>query len=90
MALAGPQVRPVQPGAPQPHEADAGHDEPAVGGARRAAGDVPDGAGRADALGVARGERLLIRGGTSSVGMAAASIAAALGAETAATTRRRH
>ncbi|WP_431923551.1 zinc-binding dehydrogenase [Amycolatopsis tucumanensis] len=42
------------------------------------------------AVGVARGERLLIRGGTSSVGMAAASIAPALGAETAATTRRRH
>ncbi len=46
--------------------------------------------GALDALGIARGERLLIRGGTSSVGMAAASIAAALGVETAATTRRPH
>lgn len=42
--------------------------------------------GALDALG--GGERLLIRGGTSSVGMAAASIAAAYGAEVAATTRR--
>jgi NADPH:quinone reductase-like Zn-dependent oxidoreductase len=40
-------------------------------------------------LGVAAGGRLLIRGGTSSVGMAAASIEAAHGLETAATTRRR-
>ncbi|MGI6876966.1 zinc-binding dehydrogenase [Amycolatopsis sp. 3B14] len=46
--------------------------------------------GALDALDVARGERLLIRGGTSSVGMAAASIAAALGVETAATTRQPH
>ncbi|MFD4190567.1 zinc-binding dehydrogenase [Amycolatopsis thermoflava] len=46
--------------------------------------------GALDALDIARGERLLIRGGTSSVGMAAASIAAALGVETAATTRRPH
>jgi NADPH:quinone reductase-like Zn-dependent oxidoreductase len=45
--------------------------------------------GSLDALGVAAGGRLLIRGGTSSVGMAAASIAAAHGLETAATTRRR-
>jgi NADPH:quinone reductase-like Zn-dependent oxidoreductase len=46
--------------------------------------------GSLDALGVepGRGERLLIRGGTSSVGLAAASIAAALGTELAATTRR--
>jgi NADPH:quinone reductase-like Zn-dependent oxidoreductase len=46
--------------------------------------------GSLDALGVgpaARG-RLLIRGGTSSVGMAAASIASGYGIETAATTRR--
>ncbi|HEY4024135.1 MAG TPA: zinc-binding dehydrogenase [Pseudonocardiaceae bacterium] len=43
--------------------------------------------GALDALGVEQG-RLLIRGGTSSVGMAAASIAAAHGVETAATTRR--
>lgn len=45
--------------------------------------------GSLDALGVgsARGGRLLIRGGPSSVGMAAASIAAGLGLETAATTR---
>jgi NADPH:quinone reductase-like Zn-dependent oxidoreductase len=43
--------------------------------------------GALDALGVVQG-RLLIRGGTSSVGMAAASIAAGLGIETAATTRR--
>jgi NADPH:quinone reductase-like Zn-dependent oxidoreductase len=46
--------------------------------------------GALDALGVrpdARG-RLLIRGGTSSVGMAAASIASGYGVETAATTRR--
>jgi NADPH:quinone reductase-like Zn-dependent oxidoreductase len=43
--------------------------------------------GALDALGAARG-RLLIRGGTSSVGMAAASIASGLGIETAATTRR--
>jgi NADPH:quinone reductase-like Zn-dependent oxidoreductase len=42
--------------------------------------------GALDALGVAPG-RLLIRGGTSSVGMAAASIAAGHGVETAATTR---
>lgn len=44
--------------------------------------------GSLDALGLAPGERLLIRGGTSSVGMAAASIASGHGAETAATTRR--
>ena len=35
------------------------------------------------------GERLLIRGGTSSVGMAAVSIASGYGAQIAATTRRR-
>jgi NADPH:quinone reductase-like Zn-dependent oxidoreductase len=47
--------------------------------------------GALDALGIAPGDRgrLLIRGGTSSVGMAAASIASAYGVETAATTRRR-
>jgi NADPH:quinone reductase-like Zn-dependent oxidoreductase len=46
--------------------------------------------GSLDALGVTPGGhgRLLIRGGTSSVGMAAASIAAGHGVETAATTRR--
>jgi NADPH:quinone reductase-like Zn-dependent oxidoreductase len=46
--------------------------------------------GSLDALGVGlRGQgRLLIRGGTSSVGMAAASIARGHGVETAATTRR--
>jgi NADPH:quinone reductase-like Zn-dependent oxidoreductase len=43
--------------------------------------------GSLDALGVAPGGRLLIRGGTSSVGMAAASIAAGHGVRTAATTR---
>src|SRR5919205_865480 len=47
--------------------------------------------GALDALGVetAGGQRLLIRGGTSSVGMAAASIASGHGMEIAATTRRR-
>ncbi|MFF5292508.1 zinc-binding dehydrogenase [Paractinoplanes globisporus] len=45
--------------------------------------------GSLDALGVAPGGRLLIRGGTSSVGMAAASIASAHGVEVAATTRRK-
>jgi NADPH:quinone reductase-like Zn-dependent oxidoreductase len=46
--------------------------------------------GSLDALGVVPGGqgRLLIRGGTSSVGMAAASIASGYGATTAATTRR--
>ncbi|HEY3688338.1 MAG TPA: zinc-binding dehydrogenase [Streptosporangiaceae bacterium] len=46
--------------------------------------------GSLDALGVGPGSggRLLIRGGTSSVGMAAASIASGYGVETAATTRR--
>ncbi|MEU9024086.1 zinc-binding dehydrogenase [Actinomadura sp. NPDC048394] len=44
--------------------------------------------GALDALGVGGG-RLLIRGGTSSVGMAALSIASAHGVETAATTRRK-
>src|SRR5207244_4913317 len=46
--------------------------------------------GSLDALGVGPGGqgRLLIRGGTSSVGMAAASIASGDGVETAATTRR--
>jgi NADPH:quinone reductase-like Zn-dependent oxidoreductase len=46
--------------------------------------------GSLDALGVVPGGqgRLLIRGGTSSVGMAAASIASGYGVETAATTRR--
>ncbi|WP_344314369.1 zinc-binding dehydrogenase [Fodinicola feengrottensis] len=46
--------------------------------------------GSLDALGVMPGDRrrLLIRGGTSSVGMAAASIASGYGLETAATTRR--
>lgn len=43
--------------------------------------------GSLEALGVGTG-RLLIRGGTSSVGMAAVSIAAGYGVETAATTRR--
>jgi NADPH:quinone reductase-like Zn-dependent oxidoreductase len=45
--------------------------------------------GSLDALGIAAGGpgRLLIRGGTSSVGMAAASIASGYGLETAATTR---
>lgn len=47
--------------------------------------------GALDALGVVpdRPGRLLIRGGTSSVGMAAASIASGHGIETAATTRQR-
>jgi NADPH:quinone reductase-like Zn-dependent oxidoreductase len=47
--------------------------------------------GSLDALGVVPGGqgRLLIRGGTSSVGMAAASIASGYGAETTATTRRK-
>jgi NADPH:quinone reductase-like Zn-dependent oxidoreductase len=44
--------------------------------------------GSLDTLELAADDRLLIRGGTSSVGMAAASIAAGHGAETAATTRR--
>ena len=46
--------------------------------------------GSLDTLGVGPGApgRLLIRGGTSSVGMAAASIASGYGLETAATTRR--
>jgi NADPH:quinone reductase-like Zn-dependent oxidoreductase len=46
--------------------------------------------GSLDALGVGPGDqgRLLIRGGTSSVGMAAASIASGYGVTTAATTRR--
>ena len=46
--------------------------------------------GSLDALGIAPGGqgRLLIRGGTSSVGMAAASIASGYGVATAATTRR--
>lgn len=44
--------------------------------------------GALDTLGLQPGDRLLIRGGTSSVGMAAASLAAAQGVETAATTRR--
>lgn len=44
--------------------------------------------GALDVLGVGPGDRLLIRGGTSSVGLAAASIASAGGAEVAATTRR--
>jgi NADPH:quinone reductase-like Zn-dependent oxidoreductase len=46
--------------------------------------------GSLDALGVVPGQgRLLIRGGTSAAGMAALSIAAGYGIETAATTRRR-
>lgn len=45
--------------------------------------------GALDAAGVEPGGRLLVRGGTSSVGMAAASMAAGQGVETAATTRRR-
>ncbi|MBV9846557.1 MAG: zinc-binding dehydrogenase [Kutzneria sp.] len=44
--------------------------------------------GSLDALGVGPGGRLLIRGGTSSVGMAAASIASGHGVKIAATTRR--
>jgi len=44
--------------------------------------------GALDALGIRPGEQLLIRGGTSSVGMAAASIAHGHGVEIAATTRR--
>jgi NADPH:quinone reductase-like Zn-dependent oxidoreductase len=44
--------------------------------------------GALDAVGVVPGGRLLIRGGTSSVGMAAASIASGHGLEVAATTRR--
>src|SRR6185312_7318711 len=54
-------------------------------GSLNALGIVPDGA----AGGGPRGRgRLLIRGGTSSVGMAAASIASGYGLATAATTRR--
>jgi NADPH:quinone reductase-like Zn-dependent oxidoreductase len=44
--------------------------------------------GAFDTLGIQPGGRLLIRGGTSSVGMAAASIAHGHGVEVAATTRR--
>src|SRR5215470_17690047 len=44
--------------------------------------------GAIDALGLRPGSRLLIRGGTSSVGLAAASIAHGHGVEVAATTRR--
>ncbi len=44
--------------------------------------------GALDALGIRPGEQLLIRGGTSSVGLAAASIAHGLGIEVAATSRR--
>jgi NADPH:quinone reductase-like Zn-dependent oxidoreductase len=44
--------------------------------------------GSLDALGIEPGSRLLIRGGTSSVGLAAASIAFGHAIETAATTRR--
>lgn len=44
--------------------------------------------GALDTLGIRPGERLLIRGGTSSVGLAAASIAHGHGVEIAATTRR--
>ncbi|HET6738268.1 MAG TPA: zinc-binding dehydrogenase [Kribbella sp.] len=44
--------------------------------------------GALDALGIEHGGRLLIRGGTSSVGMAAAAIAVAHGVETAVTTRQ--
>jgi NADPH:quinone reductase-like Zn-dependent oxidoreductase len=44
--------------------------------------------GAFDTLGIRPGERLLIRGGTSSVGLAAASIAHGHGVEVAATTRR--
>ncbi|HEY3562847.1 MAG TPA: zinc-binding dehydrogenase, partial [Kribbella sp.] len=44
--------------------------------------------GSLDALGLERGGRLLIRGGTSSVGMAATAIAAGRGVETAVTTRQ--
>ncbi|TDU83702.1 NADPH:quinone reductase-like Zn-dependent oxidoreductase [Kribbella voronezhensis] len=44
--------------------------------------------GALDALDAGSGGRLLIRGGTSSVGMAAASIASGYGMEVAATTRR--
>jgi len=44
--------------------------------------------GAVDALGIGPGDRLLIRGGTSSVGLAAASIAHGHGVEVAATTRR--
>ncbi|MFI5892485.1 zinc-binding dehydrogenase [Actinoplanes sp. NPDC051513] len=44
--------------------------------------------GALDALGVGPGDRLLIRGGTSSVGLAAASIASGHGVEVAATTRQ--
>jgi NADPH:quinone reductase-like Zn-dependent oxidoreductase len=48
--------------------------------------------GALDTLGIGPGRptRLLIRGGTSSVGLAAASIAAGEGIEIASTTRRRH
>jgi NADPH:quinone reductase-like Zn-dependent oxidoreductase len=44
--------------------------------------------GALDALGIEPGTRLLIRGGTSSVGLAAASIAGGHGVEIASTTRR--
>ncbi|GLY34238.1 NADPH:quinone reductase [Amycolatopsis sp. NBRC 101858] len=44
--------------------------------------------GALDTLGIEPGTRLLIRGGTSSVGLAAASIAAGHGVEIASTTRR--
>lgn len=44
--------------------------------------------GSLDVLGLGSGDRLLIRGGTSSVGLAAATIAAGMGVEIAATTRQ--
>jgi NADPH:quinone reductase-like Zn-dependent oxidoreductase len=44
--------------------------------------------GALEALGAGPGDRLLIRGGTSSVGLAAATIAAGQGIEVAATTRQ--
>ncbi|TDQ00250.1 NADPH:quinone reductase-like Zn-dependent oxidoreductase [Labedaea rhizosphaerae] len=47
-----------------------------------------DALGALDAVGIEPGGRLLIRGGTSSVGLAAASIAAGHGLEVTATTRR--
>jgi NADPH:quinone reductase-like Zn-dependent oxidoreductase len=46
--------------------------------------------GALDTLGLVPGGRLLIRGGTSSVGMAAAKIAAAIAMQTVATTRQPH
>src|SRR5262249_47870750 len=67
--------------------ADHARHESAVGRARRASGDVRDRCGSLEHLGVQSGETLLLRGATSSVGLACLALARTAGVRVIATPR---